>query len=197
MNLFETALILILVTDPFGNLPVVLAVLRQLSGRAYRMAIIRETFLAFVVLVIFALAGQHILDYLNIEQASLSVAGGVILFLISLKMIFSSASHMFEDDYSDNPVLVPIAIPFITGPSAITTTMILYTSEQVSLQLLLIAIALVFAMILLTLLLGHWLLRVLGQRGINAMEKFMGLLLSLISVNMILIGIREFWAQPF
>jgi multiple antibiotic resistance protein len=197
MNLFETALILILVTDPFGNLPVVLAVLKQLPGRAYRMAIIRETFLAFVVLVIFALAGQHILDYLNIEQASLSVAGGVILFLISLKMIFSSASHMFEDDYSNNPVLVPIAIPFITGPSAITTTMILYTSEQVSLRLLLIAIALVFAVILLTLLLGHWLLRVLGQRGINAMEKFMGLLLSLISVNMILIGIREFWAQPF
>jgi multiple antibiotic resistance protein len=195
MNLFETALILLLVTDPFGNLPVVLAVLKQLSLPAYRLAIIRETLLAFIVLVVFALAGQTILDYLNIQQPSLSVAGGVILFLISLKMIFSSAAHMFEDDYSDNPVLVPIAIPFITGPSAITTTMILYTSEQVSLQLLLIAIALVFVVILITLLSGHRLLRWLGQRGINAMEKFMGLLLSLIAVNMILIGIKEFWAQ--
>lgn len=195
MNLIETTLILLLVIDPFGNIPVVLAVLQKLENRAYARAIVREVVLAFVILFVFALAGQELLDYLNIRQSSLSVAGGVILFLIALKMIFGGTARMMDDDYSDDPVMVPIAIPLVAGPSAITTVIILHTREEIAAPMLLTALALVLLLCLLTFLTARRLHAWLGRRGLGAMEKLMGLLLSLVAVNMILEGIREFMTQ--
>jgi multiple antibiotic resistance protein len=119
--MLESALLLLLVVDPFGNLPFVLAVTGGAPPARYRRIIIRETVLALLVLVVFALAGDLILGYLQIERAALAVAGGVILFLISLKMIFQSVAQIFHDRYGDDPVLVPIAVPSLAGPSAITT----------------------------------------------------------------------------
>jgi multiple antibiotic resistance protein len=142
--MLESALLLLLVVDPFGNLPFVLAVTGGAPPARYRRIIIRETVLALLVLVVFALAGDLILGYLQIERAALAVAGGVILFLISLKMIFQSVAQIFHDRYC--------AI-FLLG-------------RRIS---------------------AH-----LGQRGLRAMEKFMGLLLNLVAVNMTLVGVKEF-----
>ena len=190
--MIESALLLFLVIDPFGNLPFVLAVIGEVPSSRYRHIIVREVSLALLVLVVFALVGEQILGYLNIEQASLAVAGGVILFLISLKMIFRSAAEIFDDSYSDDPFLVPIAVPSLAGPSAITAIMLLGTQQHVGFATLLIALAIVFTVACAIFLLGRHISSYLGQRGVHAMEKLMGLLLNLVAVNMILVGVKEF-----
>jgi len=190
--MLESALLLFLVIDPFGNLPFVIAVLRNLSAADYRRTVLRESAIAFLVLGVFAVGGEQILGYLDIEHASLSVAGGVVLFLISVKMIFGSASELFHDGYNENPVLVPIAMPSLAGPSAITAVMILGTQQHVPLLPLFGALALVFSVTAVILLLGRRISAYLGKRGIQAMEKLMGLLLNLIAVNMILRGVKAF-----
>ena len=190
----ESALLLFLVIDPFGNMPFVLAVMGNQAAARYRKTIIRETMLAFVVLAVFALIGDALLSYLRIEQASLMVAGGVILFLISLKMIFQSAKEVFAGDYSEDSILFPIAIPCLAGPSAITTVMLLRSQQQTSVEMLLFALFLVVLASCLIFLVGRRLRDWLGERGIRAVEKLMGLLLNLVSVNMLLIGIRDFLA---
>jgi multiple antibiotic resistance protein len=188
----ESALLLFLVVDPFGNLPFVLAVLGNCTPSQYRRAVTRETLLALLVLAVFALVGEQILGYLSIERSSLIVAGGMILFLISLKMIFKSSAEIFESGYRDNPLLVPIAVPALAGPSAATTVMILRTQRQVAVESLLLGLVAVLLAAWLILLAGRPLSAWLGPRGISAMEKFMGLLLNLVAVNMILRGVREF-----
>lgn len=192
MNMLETMLLLFLVIDPFGNLPVVQAVIGDIPWRRYRVVVVRETLIAFLILASFALSGDRVLGYLDIERASLTVSGGVILFLISLKMIFHSASEIFEDDYRDDPLLVPIAVPSLAGPSAITTVMILGTQQQTLLPELLLALSAVFLVTGGIFLLGRRLSVMLGRRGMQAMEKFMGLLLNLVAVDMILLGVKDF-----
>lgn len=192
--MIESALLLFLVIDPFGNLPFVLAVTADTPAARYRRTILRETLFAFIVLAAFSLAGEQILGYLNIEQASLMVAGGVILFLISLKMIFQTSREIFDSRYRDDPLLFPIAIPSLAGPSAITTVMILHSQPHTSGSGLLLALLVVLSASCLLFLLGRHLSRWLGERGIRAMEKLMGLLLNLVAVNMILQGFRQFMA---
>ncbi len=190
--MIESTLLLFMVIDPFGNLPFVLAVLEGSEKARYFKIILRETLLALLVLVAFALAGDAMLGYLSIERASLVVAGGVILFLISLKMIFQSAKEVFAGDYSQDSFLFPIAVPCLAGPSAITTVMILRSQQQTSLVELLMALLLVLVAAFVIFLLGRPLSGWLGERGIRAVEKLMGLLLNLVSVNMMLVGVREF-----
>ena len=191
-SMIESVLLLFLVVDPFGNLPVVLAVVGKLAPSSYRRIIIREVTFAFLVLLLFAFAGERVLGYLNIEQTSLTVAGGVILFIVSLKMIFRSAAEIFDDNYRDDPILFPIAVPLLAGPSAITTVMILRTQQQLEFGSLLLTLAAVFAVTCTIFLPGQRICRHLGLRGVRAMEKLMGLLLNLLAVNMILVGIKTF-----
>jgi multiple antibiotic resistance protein len=193
MSTLEITLLLFLVIDPFGNLPVVLTVLGHATPRQYRFRLIREMLLAFLILLLFAVAGEQILGYLNLQHATLSVAGGVILFLISLKMIFKSTVQMFGDSYNEDPILVPIAVPLLAGPSALTTVMILSTQKHVGLPSLVMALLCVFLATGLVLLLARRISAFLGPRGVRAMEKFMGLLLNLIAVNMILAGVKAFF----
>jgi len=190
--MIESALLLFLVIDPFGNLPVVLSIIGDAPYPKYRRIIVREIVLASLILALFALAGEQLLDYLDIERASISVAGGVILFLISLKMIFRSAAEIFDDSYRDDPFLVPIAVPSLAGPSAITTVMILRTHEQGHVESLLLALCIVMVVTAVVFLLGRGISEHLGRRGLRALEKLMGLLLNLVAVDMILVGIREF-----
>lgn len=149
---------------------------------------------ALGILILFALFGAKIMDYLHIEQGSLRIAGGIILFLISLKMIFASASEIFDDRYSEDPLLVPIAMPAIAGPAALTTLAVLTTRQGVPVGRVIEALVLVCLVTLGIFLVGRRISAFLGPRGINAMEKLMGLLLNLVAVNMIMRGIRDFLA---
>ncbi len=193
MNL-EIILLLFLVIDPFGNLPFVLAMLRKLPTAAYRRAVLREMLLAFAVLLFFAIAGEAVLGYFHIDQPSLRISGGIILFIISLKMIFQSSTAIFNNDYADNPILVPIAVPAIAGPAAITTLMILRSQQQAGLMEITASLLAVLTLTAAILLSGQRLQAFLGKRGIDAMEKFMGLILNIVAVNMVLEGLRGYLA---
>ncbi len=192
--MIESAMLLFLVVDPFGNLPFVLAVAGRQAPDRYRRTILREGALAWGVLTGFAAIGDRILALLRIEPPSLQVAGGVVLFLISLRMVFSPPGRILDEAYDGDPWLFPIAIPSLAGPSAMTTVVLLHSQQGLPFIGLIASLTVVFLVTTTIFLLGHRISRRLGPRGLNAIEKLMGLLLNLLSVNMILVGIRDFLA---
>ena len=133
MSLPEQILLLVLVTDPFGNLPLVLAALGRLDAAAYRRAVLRESLFAFAVLLVLGWGGAGLLRTFGITEPALHIGGGVILFLLSLRMIYGGPQGAFQDGYAADPLLVPIAVPAIAGPAAIATVILLRTQQQVPL----------------------------------------------------------------
>ena len=111
MSFIEILVLLFLVVDPFGNIPLVIMLLKDADDRTFQKILVRETGIAVMVLLFFFFAGGELLSYLNISQDALRVAGGVILFLISVKMIFRNSAEIFLDDKDSGPVVVPIAVP--------------------------------------------------------------------------------------
>lgn len=192
MDLLSVLLPLLLVIDPFGNLPFVLAILGRLDGRRFTLAILREVTLAAMVLAAFALLGERLLLWFGIEQSSLHVAGGIVLFLIALKMIFGTDAELYThgEQHADDPIAVPIAMPAIAGPSAMATVLFFASREDVSLGLLLVAIIIVSLVTLVILLIGRPIATWLGPRGLTALEKLSGMLLSVVAVNMMLTGLK-------
>ncbi len=188
---------LVLVMDPFGNLPFVVAVLGRLSGRRYARAVVREGAIAMAVLFGFALAGGPMLAWFGIAPAALHVAGGVVLFLIALKMIFGRAAEIVREDEAlgDDPVLFPIATPAIAGPSAAATVLFFTSRQGLELGVLLGAIAAACAFTMLVLLAGRPLAAALGARGLAALEKLAGMILSVVAVNMVLQGLAAYWTE--
>lgn len=194
MNVAEQLLLLVLVTDPFGNLPLVLAALGRLDAAGYRRAVLRESLFAFGVLLALGWGGAGLLRTFGITEPALHIGGGVILFLLSLRMIYGDAQGAFNDGYAADPLLVPIAVPAIAGPAAIATVILLRTQQQVPLWQLALVLLCALLISLATLLPGRRIAVWLGPRGINAMEKLTGLLLNLVAVNMMLEGVRRFLA---
>lgn len=192
MSALELVLLLVLVTDPFGNLPLVLAALGRLDAAAYRRAVVRESLFAFGVLLVLGWGGAGLLQAFGITQPALYIGGGVILFLLSLRMIYGNAQGAFDDGYAADPLLVPIAVPAIAGPAAIATVILLRTQQAVPLSQLALGLLCALLITLATFLPGRRIAAWLGPRGVNAMEKLTGLLLNLIAVNMMLEGVRRF-----
>jgi multiple antibiotic resistance protein len=192
MTLPEQVLLLVLVTDPFGNLPLVLAALGRLDAAGYRRAVLRESLFAFGVLLAIGWGGARLLHAFGITEPALHIGGGVILFLLSLRMIYGDAQGAFNDGYAADPLLVPIAVPAIAGPAAIATVILLRTQQQVPLWQLAAGLLGALLVTLATFLAGRRVALWLGPRGLNALEKLTGLLLNLIAVNMILEGARRF-----
>ncbi len=194
MSLPEQVLLLVLVTDPFGNLPLVLAALGRLDAAAYRRAVLRESLFAFAVLLVLGWGGAGLLRTFGIIEPALHIGGGVILFLLSLRMIYGGPQGAFQDGYAADPLLVPIAVPAIAGPAAIATVILLRTQQQVPLGQLALGLLGALLVTLVTFLPGRRIALWLGSRGLNALEKLTGLLLNLVSVNMMLEGVRHFLA---
>lgn len=192
MSALELVLLLVLVTDPFGNLPLLLAALGRLDAAAYRRAVVRESLFAFGVLLLLGWGGAGLLQAFGITQPALYIGGGVILFLLSLRMIYGNAQGAFDDGYAADPLLVPIAVPAIAGPAAIATVILLRTQQAVPLSQLALGLLCALLITLATFLPGRRIATWLGPRGVNAMEKLTGLLLNLIAVNMMLEGVRCF-----
>ncbi|GAB4354642.1 MAG: MarC family protein [Immundisolibacter sp.] len=192
MSAAELILLLVLVTDPFGNLPLVLSALGRLDAVAYRRAVLRESLFAFGVLLLFGWGGAGLLQVFGIGQPALYIGGGVILFLLSLRMIYGGPPGDFDEGYAADPLLVPIAVPAIAGPAAIATVILLRTQQAVPLWQLAAALLCTLLVTLATFLPGRRIATWLGPRGINALEKLTGLLLNLLSVNMMLEGVRRF-----
>ena len=179
--------------DPIGNIPLYISILNPIPAARRKKIIFREMLISLVIILIFALVGEKIMNILNISQASLSISGGILLFIIALKMIFSSEyldSH--NTDPSKEPFIVPLAVPLIAGPSILASVMI-FAKKEDSTLVLVSAVLIAWLASFIILMLSDELKKVLRENTITALERLMGLILTLISMQMLLEGIELFF----
>ena len=192
MTVAAAALLLFLILDPLGNVPVVLSLLRPLTPQRQRLVMARELLIALVVLLLFLWFGQYALQLMHLRQESVSIAGGIVLFLIGIRMIFPTAEGVMGEVPGGEPFIVPVAIPMIAGPSGMAAVMLMGSQEpdrMVEWSLALIIAWLATAVILMSsTLLYKW----LGPRVLTAVERLMGMLLVALSVQMFLDGLTAY-----
>jgi len=191
-EILSAIILLTLVTDPFGNVPLVNAMLAGVAPARRRLVIVRECFIAYVILMAFMLGGREVLHVMHLSETSLSIAGGVILFMIAIRMVFAHPEGAFGLQAQGEPFIVPLAIPLIAGPSALATVMLMATREPEKIGMWVVAVTATMALAALVLLAGDKLQRWLGERAMQAVERLMGLILTAIAVEMLLGGIRAF-----
>ena len=195
MTLYTATITLILVMDPLGNIPIFLSVLKNFDLKAQRRIIIRESFIAYIVLLVFLFFGKYIMTGLNITTSALSIAGAIILFLIAIRMIFPPEHRESSDADNEEPYIVPLAIPLTAGPSAMAIVMLFVTRDPSRLTLFASAVSIASAVFLAIMLLSHYLMRVMGKRVLIAVERLMGMILTTIAVQMFLSGILAFFGR--
>jgi MarC family membrane protein len=193
-NFFQTFVLLLLVTDPFGNVPLFISTLAHVKPERRSRVVVRECLIAFFLLLVFMFGGRYFLEALQLSSTSLRIGGGVILFLIALKMVFPSAEGIFGPvpDQGGEPLIVPLAIPALAGPSALVTVLLFSTSHRMSMWLYVIALMMVAAVWLMVLLSAERLLKALGPAVITAFERLMGLILTALAIEMLLAGITSY-----
>ncbi len=194
MNLLALAVTLFLVLDPFGNAAIFHSVLSKIPEDRRRRVLLRELLFALIILLGFLFMGKHLLGFLGLRPATLSISGGILLFLIALGMVFPTRSVLGETG-EDEPFIVPLAVPLMAGPSSIALILLTaskYPGETGAITLAVTAAWLASAVILL---LAPALLRLLGTKGTRALERLMGLLLILVAVQMFLDGVATYNAS--
>ncbi len=189
-DLLSAVVTLFLIMDPLGNVPVFLSVLKNVPRERRRAIVIREVLIAYGVLLIFLLLGDHALRLLHIEQETISIAGGIVLFLIALRMIFPQTGS-YSDAPEGEPLVVPLAVPLIAGPSAMAALLLLQRAAPSGSMDLWFAMTIAWALTAAILIAAPFFYRILGERGLTAMERLMGMVLVMISVQMLLNGIRS------
>ena len=188
----SAVVILLLVMDPIGNIPLFVSVLRPVKAARRRPVILRECAIAFVVLLVFVFFGAAILGVLGLSDPSLTIAGGVILFLIALRMIFRRPEGIFGDTVGSEPFIVPLAIPSIAGPAAIATVMLLASRAPQRLLEWCAAVSVAMLVTAVLLVSAERFAKRAGEQGLLAFERLMGLILTSIAVEMLLRGIETF-----
>jgi MarC family membrane protein len=186
-------LLLLLVIDPLGNVPICSALLRSIESPARRrFVLLRECAIALGILLLCLWFGQGIIRLLGLSQPSIGIAGGIVLFLISLRMIFEHPEKVFGGIPSGEPLIVPLAVPFLAGPSAFATLLLLAGQTATGHGWVALALVGVMATTAVILLSGDRLMQWLGVRGLDAFQRLMGLILTAMAVEMFLRGLREF-----
>lgn len=194
MTIASAAFMLFLIIDPVGNVPAFLSVLQPIEKAQRRRVIMRELLFALITLVIFLFSGKYLLDFLHISPSSLGIAGGIILFLISLKMIFGSQDGIFPQQKDVDPYIVPLAIPLLAGPSAMAMLMLMMAQEPERWMDWLLAVFIAWAAAGAILIGAEPVAQKLGPRFIEALQRLMGLLLTTIAIEMLLTGIGQVFA---
>jgi len=186
---------LFLTMDPLGNIPLFLSVLKSVRPERRRRVLLREILLAYVVLLAFLLFGSYVLQFLQLEQDTISIAGGIVLFLIAVRMIFPRDRFGESDELEGEPFLVPLAVPLIAGPSTLAVLLLLQRSSSGQPVALLVALTIAWVASAAVLLSSTFLYRILRERGLIAIERLMGMILVMMSVQMFMNGIRAFLAR--
>jgi len=191
VTVLAAILLLVIIMDPIGNVPVFLSILKNIPVGRRRVIIVRELFIALTILLFFMFVGRYILQMLEIEQSSLGIAGGIILFIIAIRMIFPGTKPMFSHNEITEPLIVPLAIPMLAGPSAIAAVILLMAQEPnrwIEWTFVVCVSCFVAGAILIS---SEALGRKLGNRALLAIERLMGILLIMVSVDFILDGIKQ------
>ncbi len=191
MTVLAAILLLIIIMDPIGNVPVFLSILKNIPIERRRIIIIRELLIAFIILLFFMFVGRYVLQMLEIEQSSLGVTGGIILFIIAIRMIFPGTKPLFSHNETTEPLIVPLAVPMLAGPSAIAAVILFMAQEPnrwVEWTFVVFIACLISGVILVS---SETLGRKLGNRALIAIERLMGIILVMVSVDFILDGIKQ------
>ncbi len=191
---FSAVMLLLLVADPFGNVPIFVSALRDVPPQRRLPIVLRECLIAFVVLSVFVFVGRPFLQTLGLSEISLQIGGGVVLMLVSLRMVFPSADGVYGPSPGGEPFIVPLAVPALAGPSALATVMLLVSRDPTRSLEWVAAIAVVMAVSALVLVSAGRLQALLGERVTLAFERLMGLVLAAIAVELLLRGVRTFVA---
>jgi MarC family membrane protein len=194
-DLISAFVLLFLVLDPLGNLPVVASLLKQVDSRRRALVVVRECCIAYLILLAFMFGGRQFLDVMHLSEISLSIAGGVILFMIAINMVFKTSESVFGESLAHEPFIVPLAIPLIAGPSALATVMLMVSREPSKLGLWVGAMTAAMVVSMVLLVLGEKIEKLLGKRAMEAVERLMGLILTAIAVEMLLGGVKQFLLQ--
>jgi multiple antibiotic resistance protein len=192
MSLVSATVLFFFVMDPLGNIPLFISALKNVDAARRRRVIVRELLIALGILVAFLFAGQLLLGALQVSTPALKTAGGVILLLIALRMIFPSSEHSLREELSGEPFVVPLAIPYTAGPSTLATELLLMKQAPERWPVWLAAVALAWLGGSVILYFADGLRRRLGERGLIALERLMGMLLITVAVEMLFGGVRAF-----
>ena len=195
MNLYTIVITLFLVMDPLGNIPVFLSILKRYETKRQIVIILRESIIAFIILVLFVFFGKYILHGLHIDAAALSIAGGLILFIIALRMIFPPEPRTAKEDLEE-PLIVPLAVPLTAGPSAMAIVLLYVTREPHHVWLVFTGVVIASVVFTIIMLFSTFLMKILGKRGLIAIERLMGMILTTIAVQMFLSGVAQYLKHP-
>ena len=195
MTLLSAAVLLFFVMDPLGNVPLFLSALRPVEPSRYRAVILRELGIALAILIGFLFVGQYLLGLLHVSSAALTTGGGIVLLLIALRMIFPSHERSLREEVEGEPFVVPLAVPYTAGPSTLATELLLMSREPDRWPVWLGAVALAWLAAAVILYFAGNLRKVLGERGLTAMERLMGMLLVLVAVEMLMSGLADYLAR--
>lgn len=192
MSLLSAAILLFFVMDPLGNVPLYLSALREVAPERRTRVVLRELLIALGILLAFLFAGSILLDALGVSQAALTTAGGIVLLLIAVRMIFPSQTMTLVEHVHAEPFIFPLAVPYVAGPSAMATALLLMSTEPERWPTWVAAIVLAWTATALILLAAGSLQRLMGDRALTAMERLMGMLLVTVAVEMVMSGIADF-----
>lgn len=183
-EIISTTIIFFLIMDPLGNIPLFLSVLKNVNAEKKLRVTFRELIIAYVALLMYLFLGRYVLEILNLTSEAITISGGIILFIIAIRMIFPTEHGIFGSGSEGEPLIVPLAIPAVAGPSIMAVLMLLSTSQP--LLDLFLCISLAWLLTASLLLAATPLNRVLGRRGLTAVERLMGMLLVMMAVQMLL-----------
>ncbi len=195
MTILSAALLLFLILDPLGNIPVFLSLLKPLTPRRQRVVLVRELLIALAVLMAFLWGGKYALELMHLRQESVAIAGGIVLFLIGIRMIFPRPEGLMGAVPDGEPFIVPMAIPLVAGPSGMAAVMLMGSNEPERLGDWSLALMLAWGGTAAILMSATLLYKLLGARALTALERLMGMLLVAISVQMLLDGLATYLAS--
>jgi MarC family membrane protein len=191
---FVSALVLLLlVLDPFGSIPIFISVLGGVAPERRTRVAVRESVIALGVLLLFMVAGRGFLDLMHLSERSLEVAGGVILLIIAIRMIFTSGSQIYAGEGTREPFVFPLAVPLLAGPSAMATVLLLASRQPGEIAQWVGAVTVAVIVCALVMLAAERIRTLLGHSMVSAIEKLMGLVLTAVAVEMILAGLKRYF----
>lgn len=187
--MLTTAVTLFLTMDPLGNLPVFLSVLKNTAPARRQKIIIRELLIAFAIMCLFLTAGRSVLHLLGLQREAVAIGGSIVLFIVAIRMIFPSRGGVMaagEDEEDNEPLIVPLAVPLIAGPSLLATLILLVENAPDHFWRNFAAMTLAWGITAMILLAAPFFYRVMGSRGLKAIERLMGMILISVAVQMLL-----------
>lgn len=189
MQIWSSALILMFVIDPFGNIPLLLAIVKDMPRKRQYFVILREMLIGLGLMIIFLFFGKSFLSLFQLETGAIRIAGGIVFFVIGLRMVFPGPEGTMNPSGGE-PFIVPIAIPLIAGPSALATLILMSEGHTLPRLGVLVSLLIAWFVSSVILILSPAFYRFLGDRGLAALERLMGMLLLMLSVQMFIDGIR-------